>query len=63
MILACLIAKTQNNQNIYLYPADDVLLKLKVIEDPHLIVDYMIYEDNFKALFNKDFSFENGYTD
>ncbi|MBK6934709.1 MAG: T9SS type A sorting domain-containing protein [Bacteroidales bacterium] len=58
MILACLIAKTQNNQNIYLYPADDVLLKLKVIEDPHLIVDYMIYEDNFKALFNKDFSFE-----
>jgi len=39
-----------------LYPADEMLLRQKVVENPNLIVEYMIYEDNLKALYNKDFT-------
>ena len=56
LILCVFTLNSQTNKNIYLYPADEMLLRQKVVENPNLMVEYMMYEDNFKALFNKDFS-------
>jgi PKD repeat protein len=37
-------------QQPFLYQADDVILKKKVAENPDLIVQYMMFEENFKQL-------------
>ena len=56
LISCAFVLNSQTNNNIYLYPADEMLLRQKVVENPNLIVEYMIYEDNLKALSNKDFT-------
>lgn len=57
IVISCVfVLNSQTNKNIYLYPADEMLLRQKVVENPNLMVEYMIYEDNLKALSNKDFT-------
>ena len=57
ILISCVFTlNSQTNINIYLYPADEMLLRQKVVENPNLMVEYMIYEDNLKALSNKDFT-------
>ncbi|OFY09658.1 MAG: hypothetical protein A2W94_15460 [Bacteroidetes bacterium GWE2_42_42] len=50
--LGVIMAFAINAQNGVLYPADDVLLKKAVTEDPKLIDRYMAYEANFDLLMN-----------